>query len=291
MPKKGTVIVKIWGGLGNQLFLYAYARTMKEIGYDVKIDKQTFYERDFDKVVAKRQYLLDKFNITLKETRTNWFTERLIYTGRGRVWNKLRSIYKKHDKTNFIDAGVPADTFKGELFYLPKGKSYIQGYLQNDRYFRDIRHILVEEFTLKNRLDAVPASNSVSIHVRRGDYMGIPVFRVLGMDYYNAAMAEMDRRLETPIYYIFSDDTTWIRDNFPKDERHIIVADKYKFSDVEEMVFMSRCSSQIISNSTFSYWAAWLNPNSYKTVIAPDVWFNNGQKKGERILPESWIRM
>lgn len=242
-------------------------------------------------MISKRTYVLDKFNITLPEARTNWFTERLLYSGQGRVWNKLRRIYKKHDKTHFYDlSSIPAYTFKPELLALPDGKSFVQGYLQNEAYFKDIRHILVREFTLKKRLDIVPSTNSVSIHVRRGDYLTIPLYHVCGMDYYNAAMAEMDRRFETPVYYIFSDDLVWVRENFPQDERHIIAADKYHLEDCEEMVLMSRCFNNIISNSTFSWWAAWLNPNPYKTVIAPKAWFK-GDEGCSEMLPDGWLQM
>ena len=182
-------------------------------------------------------------------------------------------------------------------------KTYVKGDFACYPYWKSIEKTLKSEFTLKNAYS--PASNDLSqriqgvgmsaaIHFRRGDFVTNPVVNrshgVLDMDYYLKAMERLESRLGSIHYFVFSDDLEWVREHFPKKEQATFVAgDRPEYSH-EHMFLMSECRHQIIANSSFSFWAGWLNPNPDKTVISPHYWVGEKFfKSGEAELPEGWM--
>ncbi|MCR5235999.1 MAG: alpha-1,2-fucosyltransferase, partial [Lachnospiraceae bacterium] len=169
--------------------------------------------------------------------------------------------------------------------------SYIKGWFQSERYFSDIREVIEKEIILKEKirsprdiLDIIDRSDSVAIHVRRGDYVRINMAMPAG--YYRKASQVVKEKVKHPRYVVFSDNIDWAKRNLRLNEECFYIGRELGLNENEELMLMSRCSSIIISNSTFSWWGAWLNKNKDKTVIAPreDQWFK-GQKG---ILPEKW---
>jgi len=188
--------------------------------------------------------------------------------------------------------------------------SFFEGSWNNEKYFRDIADSIKHEFTLKNKLgtDAEKIENelirlkvskdkkTVSIHVRRGDYISNPYaseqHNIVTMDYYHKALSYLTSKIpkENLKVYIFSDDIDWVKENL------ILVGYDIEYvaghiHDYEELHLMSLCDHNIIANSSFSWWGAWLNRNPEKIVIAPEKWIRNPYINTKDVCPPEWIRI
>ncbi len=167
--------------------------------------------------------------------------------------------------------------------------AYLSGWCPKEIYVRPIRSILMEQFTPKeklsqcaeNYLEAIKTTNSVSIHIRRGDYLELEhFFRIIPLDYYKDAVDEVYKRIQDPVFYIFSNDLNWVKDNLNFVKNPVFVdmsaCENYSgLADIEEFEIMKHCKHNIIGNSSFSWWAAYLNNNESKIVITPKKWFND----------------
>jgi len=180
----------------------------------------------------------------------------------------------------------------------------LHGFFQSEKYFKDIEQIIRNDLQLKRcSLDKeasiyqrkIMDSNSVSVHVRRGeDYLRSDCNIVCNMNYYIASIKYMQNRLDSPRFFIFSDDTEWCLANMPIDNCSFVHMQAPRKKSITDFQLMRLCKHNIIANSTFSWWAAWLNDNPEKIVVAPNKWF-----KGERMnasalrdtIPEDWIRI
>jgi hypothetical protein len=158
----------------------------------------------------------------------------------------------------------------------------LKGYFQSEKYFKDFENEIREEFTFKNQSTYKVPSGSCSIHVRRGDYLKLQSHHPLcDMDYYSKAMSV----IKADNYLIFSDDPSWCFDNFKGDQYTVISGN----SPAEDMQLMSECDNNIIANSSFSWWGAWLNSKLEKKVIAPKKWFGSGSPHSAKdICCEGW---
>ena len=180
--------------------------------------------------------------------------------------------------------------YQPAIFELKRG--YVDGYWQSAKYFEGIEDVLREEFKFpkpshnKNDvlIEEMRNSCSVSIHVRRGDYLG--GFPVMDMSYYTPAMQFIKEKYKNAHFYVFSNDIVWCREHF--------VGEEFTFVDWNtgtdsyyDMYMMSQCKHNIIGNSSFSWWAAWLNANNDKVVIAPSIWFK--KVKTPDIYMKDWI--
>lgn len=184
--------------------------------------------------------------------------------------------------------------------------TYLSGYWQSEKYFQSIRNILLHDFKLKstsneyfnNMSEQILASpNSVSVHIRRGDYHNNPevnkIHGVLGTEYYINSITYFKNSLENPVFYFFSDDIVWVKNEFNNFINAFFIEHNSEDSSSQEMSLMAMCRHNIIANSTFSWWGAWLNENPNKVVIAPKQWFSDiGKNKESRdIVPESWLKL
>lgn len=193
-----------------------------------------------------------------------------------------------------------------ELFHLDtKRNYYLEGQWGNEKYFENAKDQVRKHLTFKLPLDPVNenlareirSANSVSVHIRRGDYIGNSSFIDLCIgDYYPDAFQYITRNVENPVFYIFSDNAGWCRQNLKwlKDYQHIFVMGNKGNENYKDMQLMSLCRYNIIANSTFSWWGAWLNRNAEKIVICPQKLFHD-EKKNEKIIlefyPESWAKL
>jgi len=168
------------------------------------------------------------------------------------------------------------------------------GYFQSEKYFKNCKDEIRKYFTFDDSLIDYniinPIENSCSIHVRRGDYVNLQDYHPFpGMDYYRNAISYMKNK-GVNIFYIFSDDIEWCKENFSYMDEIIYVEGNI---DIKDLALMSICKNNIIANSSFSWWGAWLNRNENKIVISPSVWFGPS-KKGvitEDLYCEGWIKM
>ena len=279
------IIVKIKGGLGNQLFQYALGRAVAlHHKLPLKLDLTIF------KTYKLHRYLLDQFPI-----QADIATEDEIINLKGRknvLFSALRKAglikrksYFKEKRSSYFDESV----FKNKLVYL-------DGYWQNELYFSNIRELLLPELTSISSmsdvgcayLECIKNSNSVSLHVRRGNYLNTKNINVLDVDYYMKAADYIRKNVEKPTFYVFSDDLEWCKNSlgFLDD---CIYLDRTK-TEMDDLKLMSFCGHNIIANSSFSWWGAWLNQNPKKTVVAPKSWLLNDPDSSNVILSD-WVKL
>ena len=286
------IIVKLNGGLGNQMFQYAFARKLSVVKKTpVKLDNFLYLDADFGKD-SRREYGLGHFNTNENLATREDVAPFLGYSG------VVRKLIKK----------VKRDILRlDECVYHPKylaplDNAYLEGYWQSEKYFLDIRDILLKELALKDRLsqaacdfgNKVNSVNAVSLHIRRGDYTSnkkvVEKFGACGLDYYIEAIETMKSKVVSPVLFIFSDDINWVRENLKLDNPVVYVSST-KIKDYEELILMSKCKHNIIANSSFSWWGAWLNQNEKKIVIAPKQWFKTKRMYTHDIVPNSWMKL
>ncbi|MDD3413818.1 MAG: alpha-1,2-fucosyltransferase [Lachnospiraceae bacterium] len=285
------IIVKIWEGLGNQMFQYAFARTLKELGQEVYISSDKI-ENSLIPVKVNRKYALNAFCISIpNKNLKKSFKWRFIE--RSNLLQRL--IFKVAQKKIFpihvIEDIKSPYQFHAE-FLNPYRNTCFIGFFQNYKYFNKIRTILISEFSLKQKYDIpkeleeiLQNEQTVAIHIRRGDYVKNR-FAIDNTQYYQKAMQYIEKNIHQPTYIIFSDDIEWVKKNLQLCNKKIYVDRSMKLKEYEELNLMSRCKHNIIANSTFSWWGAWLNQNTDKIVVAPRIWL--GSKSKGFIVPEEW---
>lgn len=294
--KRKTVIVRMWGGLGNQLFQYAYARRLKQQGYQVFLNSEKAFVKLEDLGFVEREYGLKYFNITIpsisRQKLKHWdFLENETLLDKLLFELSKRNLYPYR----FLMFSKNPSEYNEALFHLPNHQ-YIMGMFQNVSYFKEIRPVLLHELTLKKELkisgeikDLLSHETTVSIHVRRGDYTGrnmVKNFGLCSLSYYKRAIEYMNQNTKNPVYLVFSDDLDWVKKMMKFQAPVFFINEDRKLKDVEELVLMSKCSHNIIANSSFSWWGAWLNQNQDKIVIAPKPWVK--RNRNFFIGPEEW---
>jgi len=277
------IISKISGGLGNQMFQYAIAKSIAMKNKDIfKLDISAY-----KRYKLHNGYRLNAFNIEENIANKNEifklrsFDNRIV---RRLKFLKKNTYYQEKERTVY-DCNV-----------WNYDNIYLDGYWQNESYFLNIREVLLKEFSLKNDISLlaqrylreIDSSQSVSIHVRRGDYLKHPEIGVLDMEYYRESVSYMVNHLENPVFYIFSNDISWCKAHFKFIEKSIFIEETE--SELEDMELMKHCSHNIVANSTFSWWGAWLNENEKKIVIAPKKWMAVNTKN-YKWIPKSWMEI
>jgi hypothetical protein len=284
------ILTKLKGGLGNQLFQYSTGRYLAhKTGDTLQLDISSFKKTGSD---TFRNFDLNKLNINAE------ISEKTLpfYLRLKRFLNHkfFRKFYQDHH---------PELLRKNEE-KIKSGKNiYLEGYFQSEKNFSEIREILLKELTLKEEFQSqtfkeikneISNCNSVSIHIRRGDYIKNPSVTkyhgICDINYYQNAISEIKNKITNPVFYFFSDDSKWVAENFEMNEKMKIVSGK-NLSAPEELFLMSFCKHNIIANSTFSWWSAWLNQNHDKIVIAPTPWIDALPNPHKNIIPETWIQI
>lgn len=293
------IIVRIWEGLGNQMFQYAFAKSLElKTGKSVYIECDKAYNESLPHAGIsniKRDYKLDNFQITLKkidlEKEKSWAF--LKQDSALRRFLFLCSCYLGFPKKVVIQKNDASTQVKQSWYHYDN--CFFMGWYQNEKILRPIRKQLLKEFTPRKRIkiskelrNLIESENVVSIHVRRTDY--VKAGTSLPNGYYEKAIEQIKTRVENPVFLIFSDDLQWSRNHIAKNEDRHFISDYGMFQDFEELLIMSRCKNNIIANSSFSWWAAWLNRNTEKNVIMPKVWFGY-QSTREKQVPDGWIEI
>ncbi len=294
------IIVKLVGGLGNQMFQYATARALAERHRcELKLDTSWFRKPGSD---TRRSYGLRVFNTVKAQA-----TKREINAVKHRSGNKLDRILRSHfrgffplRKSYFFEES--ALHFSPEVLKLTDN-SYLEGFFQYLAYFQSIEKILQDEFQFikqpnkKNKLilDKIEIQNSVSVHIRRKDYISNKNYRSYFAHpsrlYYKKAMEMINRKVPSPDFYIFSDDIPWVKKHFKNNHNmHFISHNKGK-NDFEDMRLMQSCKHNITANSSFSWWAAWLNQNPHKIVITPRKWYQDKLAEMTGKFPPNWTKL
>jgi hypothetical protein len=296
------IIVKLMGGLGNQMFQYAAARRVAlRLGTCVKFDLSFLKKpKPGD---TKRKFELDQFKIdgsVASESEVKMVKFRGISPPE-RVLNSIRScIGHPGDNPNIIREGhYHYDSSLEEAC----DNVYLDGYWQSERYFASIEKDIKEEFTLLNPMvgenlrlsEAIREGTSVSIHVRRGDYIRSEKTRrfhgVCSKGYYQRCVGEVSKRVASPHFFVFSDDPGWAENNLDFSTRTTVVAVNPPHRGHEDLRLMNQCRHHILANSSFSWWGAWLSPYPDKLVYAPGKWFADPGMDTRDLIPEAWIQI
>lgn len=284
------VIVKLYGGLGNQLFQYSAARNLSlRLKTEIKLDL-SWYETE-----ELRKYGLGSFNIVesfAAPEEVSQLTER-----RGllrKVFNKppvLTPNYIREKKYHFDPSILNLS-----------GNVYLDGYWQSEKYFCNSAGTLKKELRVKAPLTGrnkelagqIKTCESVSLHIRRGDFVSNSkashVHGVCDPEYYIKSCKYIAQRTKPPHFYLFTDSPEWVAKNLELPYPFTLVDHNGPDLACEDLRLMSFCRHNITANSSFSWWGAWLNDNPGKIVMIPQVWFLNEKLDTKDLIPEGWIK-
>lgn len=294
------IIISIFDGLGNQMFHYAFYRSLKEKNKNVKLDiisSWNKYRLDHNGYEMNKIFKINTEFATIYER--NKFLKG-VYIGKqikNDIIYKIRLKVLKRKKLLYMCKN-PKEVITYNKEYLNKENIYFFSHYQSEKYFKNIEGKIRKDFSFpvriddKNKilLDKIKNTNSISLHVRRGDYINNEKFsEICSLSYYKKAIKTIYKNINNPVFFIFSNDINWCRKKF--DMENIIFVDNNKGEDsYKDMQLMSCCKHNIIANSTFSWWGAWLNSNKNKIVIAPNKWFNSVEGTCD-IIPEDWHKV
>lgn len=294
------IITKLEGGHSNQLFQYATGRRLAhKLGAEFYMDKWWF-----DNVIdvdTPRFYELQDYNFPQRFINRKDFV--LAEDKPENLKVKLYKITKGRSKPRIKHVRQKGNGFNPEVLNLGDNV-YLDGWWQDEQFFKDIRPLLLKETELKTKpniqnakwLKQIKSSNSVSLHIRRGDYVeneltkkfhGVlePAYYQKALDYLNKMTGQKDFGL-----FVFSNDIDWCKQNLKFKYPTTFIDGKN--SGAEDMRLMKHCKHNVMANSSFSWWGAWLNQNLDKIVIAPKAWFKDKKANAETgIVPPGWIRL
>lgn len=287
------IAVKLMGGLGNQMFQYAAALKLADLhNTTVVLDISWFNNRA--EIDTPRFFELDQCNVQANNISNGVRTVR----DTNRVFRKLEHLALRRPGL-YSQSG---SNFDPSFFKLPDN-ILLQGYFQSEQYFSSIRPQLLKQFTpsyqindeMTQHLKLIKKStNSVSLHVRRGDYVSNKhansYHGLAGLSYYKAAIKKVESAVHKKLtIFVFSDDLDWCRANlkFTHDVHFVDGAQK----SFDDLWLMSHCHHNIIANSSYSWWGAWLNQNKSKIIVAPKQWVQDSSVNTADLVPEEWIRL
>jgi hypothetical protein len=286
--------VRLEGGLGNQLFQYAAARSLAiRHATEVMIDQSVLGAKK--KSLTVRGYELGAFNCSIRPSKSNSFFLSMLAKHTRPVFNLLTPW------SAFVESGGQFN----EAFFTAPDNSYLIGFWQSYRYFEGIKEILLQDFAPKNPLsseslmvkkiidDSLPA---IAVHVRRGDYISLPsasnFHGILSLEYYHEGIKMLDNRFPNARYFVFSDDINWCKKNLSLGENTIYVDHNGSINAWQDLVLMGACHHHVIANSSFSWWGAWLGGQnrepSEQMVVYPKNWFKGGVINAEDRFPLNW---
>jgi hypothetical protein len=290
------IIVKLIGGLGNQMFQYAAGLYLSQkycvpCKLDIKflLDKSKRYYRH-----EHRDFALDIFKINTELASDEEISRFVVpRTGNKYVYHLKNKILKSHNVYNEFDYGVL------EKYEEIPAEAYIIGYWQDERYFAGIIDKVRQEFMLKEPLpeshediyNQICTTNSLCVVVRRGDYVGHPILDILTEKYYYRGIDLVAEITGPPQIFIFSDDIAWCKKNIrPTAFKTIYVDQKFTGSKAQHYFrLMTACKNYVIANSTYAWWGAWLSNNKDQVVVSPAVWYKGQLEKINKIVPSEWL--
>lgn len=293
------IFCHVLGGLGNQMFQYAAGRALAMVrGLPLRLDVTGFdgygLHQGFE---LQRVFCCEALLASAAEVRAvlGW-----------RAAPMVRRLLARPEL-----AALRSKTFVVEphFHYWPglrdvPDTAYLQGYWQSEKYFADAAAAIRADFTFRQPLSATNATiaekvgsggTAVSLHVRRGDYVSdARTHATLGLcpiDYYHAAARYIAGRIESPEFFVFSDDIAWARANLDLGHPCHYLDHNRGAESHNDMHLMSLCRHHIIANSSFSWWGAWLNPRNDKIVVAPARWFAGGNRVLDDLFPTGWVTL
>ena len=293
------IIVRLMGGLGNQMFQYAAARRLALVNNaQLKLDLSWFANIPLQD--THRQYELHIFNSVQTAA-----SPKEIRVLRGRDiggWPKLVKRLLKSDGLSRSHVKENGCRFVAGLLDL-RGDFYLDGYWQSPGYFEDVEEVIRADFTFRAAPDSrndeigrfIDSCEAVSLHVRRGDYVENKHAErhhgTCSLDYYAAAIATVRAQVHDPHFFVFSDDPDWAKGNLNIACSTTYLEHNAPERGCEDLRLISLCKHHVIANSSFSWWGAWLSQNRDGIVCAPAQWVNDPEMNVNDTVPDSWIRL
>jgi hypothetical protein len=290
------VISHLTGGLGNQLFQYAAARSLSlHHGVELHLDISSFFKEKLPESELPRNFELYSFK---------GITEPIISK------EKIEDIFPSPKEKSLLQKILPRyrrDVYKQPYFHFDrnffrsKKQVYLKGGWQSEKYFSVYKDIIFNSFQLKDELiervrvkaGEISSRPTVGVHIRRGDYLSNKIILdshgVMPVEYYASGLNILEKMVGNFGIYYFTDDPEWVKKELIPLRDGEIVSDEISKTHFEDFYLLSRCQHTIIANSTFSWWAAWLNPNPEKITIGPKNWFDKWPKDTYDILPSHWL--
>ena len=289
------IVVKLFGGMGNQMFQYAFGYAVsKRLNIELFIDISAYEESKDFSIVTPRQYALGCFNLSTQlwsKSQSHFFFPRPGYISK--AYHKILRLLGKEALLYEYNRG-----FNPKVFNSIKSNTYANGYWQSYLYFESVKERLKEEFKFQSITNSLYESlirqciASVSIHIRRGDYASNDLIRskhgLLSIDYYKRAIEYLIDSCGSNLhFFIFSDDKDWCLINF-NFLRNQTIIETQDMPDWYDMYLMSLCTHHIIANSTYSWWGAWLGAKDLSLVVAPTYWYTDVKTESLFITPVDW---
>ena len=279
------------------MFQYAIASVIaKKNNSEVFLDLSFFENQEKYPGFTPRQFGLDIFDVEYKlidkkDIQTLFFDTPI------NPFCKLFSFPKKK-----VYKEIAFDFNSNLLLFKPP--LYLEGYFQTEKYFKEMESMILDKFKFPENIGTtndqyqklIIQDDSVSVHFRRGDYVNDVIAANFhgscSIEYYKKAFQNITAKVKNPHFFIFSDDISWVEKHI-KNWHHKITFVKQNKEEKSwiDMLLMSRCKHNIIANSSFSWWGAWLNNNTDKIIISPNIWFNDSTIDTSDIVPKSWIRI
>ena len=288
------IVTKITSGLGNQLFQFAIAKNLS-----IKNNTSLYFDLSYYKseyvTDTVRKFKLNNFSINYKLLNTSPV---LYYVKSTKLFpDRTLKPFFKYRKEEYFH-------FNKHVLLESSFCTILDGFWQSEKYFKENANLIRNELTFK-RITGETFKNyykqiqntktPISIHIRRGDYVNHPefskTFGFVGTDYYERAISLIKSKFPDFRFFIFSDDHEWVKDNLNLSDC-VFVENTGEDSDLDDLQLMSTCKHHIIANSSFSWWAAWLNNEEDKLVISPKNWYKNQPTWDTKdLIPETWIRI
>lgn len=296
-----AVISHLIGGLGNQLFQYATGKALAErLGEPLLLDLSAFSDyslRNYELM----PYRLNASIASVEDIHVS-LPQRYHPHAVCKIYHKVKQRLLPAEERNYQEESLK---FSVNRFHNIRRPCYLYGYWQREEYFLSIRDTLRTELQLPDEPDEkqrewmqlMKEEESVSIHVRRGDYVSNPetarVHGSLPEAYYRTAMETISRSFSSPLFFLFSDDPGWVKKQWSLPGKVMVIDEMSQNSPQLDLQLMSLCRHHIIANSTFSWWGAWLAESKDSVIIAPRQWFTPEEMKERHRdpVPERWIRL
>lgn len=293
------IIAKLNGQLGNQMFVYATAYAASQ----ARNEKMVVYKFEYDTIYRKQGFQLDSLAIDPVAHYKGIPGSLYRYTLKKIIAKLVNLIFRKQIicvKSNYQDDQVDCimekpNTFTELVFNSEKSIHMIEGFRQSPYYFNAFRDEILRQFVPRYQLPEesekilkriADERYPVSVHIRRGDYVKIGC--CLSMQYYQKAIRQVSITHPESVFFIFSDDIEWVQQNLKCNEYNVIyVKHEQRVRPFDDIWLMSKCRANIIANSSFSWWGAYLNNNENRQIIAPRKIYENN----DRIIPEGWVVM
>jgi hypothetical protein len=302
------IIIKLMGGLGNQMFQYAASRSLAEsLHVPLKLDLSFLSDKSPKENFTYREYALGPYGLQediISSKELDSFLKKARFFARLKIqgfnWRLLQNRLPIPKVISHYDLVLYPS------FFSLSRNTYLDGYWQSEKYFSSLKDLIrkcfeISDPDINNSVDGIlnkrDQGTAVSVHVRRGDYaQNAHIKSVHGLcpiSYYTEAMEFISLKIADPVFFFISDDMDWVNENFtPFEKKYKMVFQPGK-NEYHDLLLMQKCKHNIIANSSFSWWGAWLNSYSDRIIIAPKNWFADKSinDKITDLIPMNWIRI